>query len=132
MTYKECYDAMLDECSVDTQTLNDLPTWITGGKTPHELMEENDLVMYRCGFNDWLDGEDQFRCDDCHKLFEPDKGTVEQEDGVECPVCAGEAFNCELCGETCVNADKIDDGRDVCKNCDTEEKEENKEEENDE
>ena len=45
-TLHEAYDAMLEECS----------TCETCGRGGSDL-KESDPTAYRCGFNDWLDGE---------------------------------------------------------------------------
>ena len=44
----ESYDSMLDDC---TDTSN-LPSYYD---SPSEMMKKNDPIMYRCGYNDYLD-----------------------------------------------------------------------------
>ena len=100
-TYGEAYDEMINECSGFNP--DDLPSWVTGGKTSAELMKQNDPVMYRCGFSDWLDSidEGQFLCGTCNEpiLREWIINECDEDDDIECPVCAGSHGKCETCGE---------------------------------
>ena len=92
-TYRDLYDQMIDE--VYNFYIDGLPHWITGGLRASRLMMENDPVDYRCGFTDWLDGE-EFECA-CGRTFRD--VNVDKDDDVECSVCSGEEFECESCGE---------------------------------
>lgn len=129
MTYKKLYDDMLNECAYDG--FDDLPSWITGGKTAAELMEENDPTMYRCGFSDYMDSiaHDKIGCSDCDRTVDPDiVCDASQDDEVLCAVCKGDAFECSTCSDVKPN-DQMSTERDVCEDCYEEQQEKEKEEE---
>ena len=44
---RERYDEMMNEA---------MPSWATPGRTAAQNMKDQDPTMYRCGFNDWIDG----------------------------------------------------------------------------
>lgn len=51
----QAYIDMLNECYSIKQFKKDNPHWSYRGE-PAEMMEFNDPIMYRCSFNDWIDG----------------------------------------------------------------------------
>ena len=59
LNVSDMYDEMLDECYDMSEV---------GGPFSHLLasrvLEQCDPIAYRCGFNDWLDGENFFEVDD--------------------------------------------------------------------
>ena len=111
--YGDLYDEALNE--IYGEQMENLPLWVTGGKTPAELMAENDPTAYRCGFADWTDSlrDSPPDCDECGRTIED--FDVCDDDDIVCPVCKGDAFECSECGEVKDN-DELDDG-DVCKAC---------------
>jgi len=99
MTYGELYDQYLDECYEDCGVpWNDIPSWVTGGRSPSELMAENDPIMHRCGFAEWIDtlSDTPPECDCGRTITDFD---VCADDKVECPECKGDEFECAVCGE---------------------------------
>ena len=96
-TYRDLYNYWLDEVHGDMMPEN-APYWMTGGKLPHELLEENDPVAYRWSFADWTDGLLDIGIDcDCGRPITDFDVCI--DDDVECSVCSGEAFECEECGD---------------------------------
>jgi len=60
---KAPYDAMYNDC---------YPAVKIGCLTfdPAKIVEEMDPIAYRCGFNDWSDGEpERWKCPICDKVF---------------------------------------------------------------
>lgn len=127
MTLKECYDNWLNEiyrdCGCDgVDNWDDLPCWITGGREPAELMEENDPVGYRCGYADFCQQEqfDGMDCPECGRTFDDDDihrlvNDLCMEDEMECRVCEGIAFVCENCGDVFTKGEHASD--EVCDDC---------------
>lgn len=118
-TYRDLYDEWIDQ--LYEYELDELPSWVTGGRTPSRIMAENDPIMYRCGFSDWFDSEtlSGVRCD-CGNELDADWITqnCDMDDLVECPVCRGDAFECEECGEIYDTAQRVSvDGEDMCPSC---------------
>ena len=109
-TYRDLYDQMINE--VYNHHIDGLPHWITGGFSASRLMRENDPVDYRCGFVDWLDGE-EFKCA-CGRTFR--NVNVDKDDDVECYVCSGDEFECESCGEL-FDCDEMSRINDMCSEC---------------
>ena len=101
MTYKELYNEWINE--VWASDIDGLPSWVTGGKEPAQIMEDNDPIMYRCGFADWLDGtsDQDIQCDSCTNTVDSHHivNDCDMDDEVECQVCAGTHFECEGCNE---------------------------------
>ena len=118
MTYEDMYRDMLNECYNDQ--ISGLDSWITNGMDAAELMENNDPIMYRCGFNDWIDSLEDVWCPDCHETFTPCKDIITYDDDVQCPICSGEQFKCEGCDEL---FDMDDDDQTLCPACQQEESE---------
>ena len=118
MTYKDMYNDMLDE--IYQELVDNAPSWMTKYGSASRTMEENDPIMYRCGFCDWLDGLDDARCDECGDGFKPEKDYVDMDDDVICTVCKGEQFKCEGCDEL-FDLDEPD--QTLCSACQQEESE---------
>lgn len=116
MIYQELYDQMIDECY---ELPDDLPSWVTGGMTPSELLANNDPIMYRCGFADWLDALEEQQCCDCDRVI-PHEFTVSEmcmDDEVTCEVCRGLKFECVGCEEL-FDVDEQSSGDDpLCSTC---------------
>ena len=98
--YRSWLNEIYRDCGCDGVTSwDDLPCWITGGREPADLMEENDPTMFRCGFADWTDGlrDDPPSCDDCgDDITDFDVG---MDDEILCSVCKGEALDMKGVGQ---------------------------------
>ena len=113
MKYKDVYDQWLNE--IYDSEIEKLPSWATGGHTAAELMAENDPVAYRCGFSDWLDSA-EFECGSCDRRFQNTDADADED--VLCPVCRGEEFCCDSCGDDFDVDDKQDfEGASYCPGC---------------
>lgn len=74
----EMYDDCLNEI-YETVKLGNLEV------EPADIIREFDETAYRCGFNDWMDGED-FDCVDCGKRLDEDfKFMADQNTVPRCP-----------------------------------------------
>ncbi len=93
----EQYDNMLDECHEQCSYVS---------ASPSDLIKEHDPVAYRCGFNDWLDGEsrDRLECVD-DRYFDAD-----EFNSFDLP------WECDECGDECDESDN--DG--LCDTCEEE------------
>lgn len=130
-TFEKLYRQMLNE--VYESELKDVPSWVTGGKDPADIMQENDSTMYRCGFSDWTDSlrDNPPRCDDCGDR-DADIDDVCMDDEVLCRVCKCLDFVCEECHEDIPEEDRAKEGEDICKSCAEELAEAEKENDGDE
>jgi len=123
MTYGEIYDQMLDETY--EADIDGLPSWITDGRTPARLMEENDPTMYRCGFVDFLDSLcecDRPMCERCGDRRVSTGGieAAELDTEAECDVCLGTHVVCEDCDEVLETGNAFEiggTGRWLCQVC---------------
>ena len=106
MKLSEMYDQWLDE--VYESEYEAAPDWMKKWNSPSEAFEDCDPIAYRCGYSDFVQPE-QFEgmdCPECGEAFDEHDvhrlvNDCDEDDTLECCVCAGTRFRCTMCDETC-------------------------------